>query len=73
MALRNDLPFFQIILLDFDHGRTHTTLLSKDWNLEVGNIVEWESGSTHHGYATVISVNESTLPDLVSVELRERK
>jgi hypothetical protein len=74
MAFRNDLPFFDIILSDFDNGRTHKTLFPKDWNLQVGDIVQWESGQTHHGYATVVSVDENCALDTnVWIELKENK
>jgi hypothetical protein len=70
---RRDLPFFQLnCLCDFDHKRTHNTVLSTEYNLNVSDIIEWEAGQNHHGYAEIMSVRPSGLSDYVTVELRER-
>jgi hypothetical protein len=59
MRRRNDLPFWQVPLSDFqsfDHGAVIKYAAPKNWDLQVGDIVEYEAGQNISGTAEVTGV-----------------
>ena len=73
-SYRTDIRPVQIILSDFDQGKTHKIILPKSDNVQIGDVIDWESGSNHHGCATVVSVEDcEVFPQDQWIELRERR
>jgi hypothetical protein len=59
MKFREDLPFWQVPLTDFqvfDRGETITCTVPSSWNLLVGELFEYEAGHGICGLAEVVSI-----------------
>lgn len=59
MPHRSDIPFFQISNLSaFDKGMNIIVGIEGEFNLDVGDTVDYEAGSNLSGEATIIKSSE---------------
>jgi hypothetical protein len=70
---RRDVSILQLSsLLPFDEGKGAAVAISGEHKFKPGDILEWEAGETHHGFAVVVSA-EKPKDGLTDVILKEKK
>lgn len=72
-ANRMDIPLFQVgSFSEFDRGAVVRQCIEGEHLLRPGDVVEWEAGSNLHGFAEIVTADDTPSDGYTNVTIRRR-